>query len=148
LRFVVLGIIIVYPLLKQEKLFGKIDPFKTLFNLDGSITLVILLGFVLLTSIFIYRPYCRYFCPFGAVLGAVNALGFFKLQFNGVCTACRICEKSCMFDALKAKNLSSPVVDKTICIACMECTRACPKKVLEENKILGKKRDFQADLVV
>jgi len=145
-RFLFLGIVLAYPIFKHAKFFGKIDPFKVIFNLYGTTTLTIILAITLLASIFIYRPFCRYVCPFGGLAGIVNSLGFFKLQFNGVCKRCRICENSCFFDAIKTDNTESPAIARSICISCMECAQACPKKVLEEKKIFGKTSRPQKDV--
>lgn len=133
LRFLFLGIAMAFPLLRHEKIFGKIDPFKAVFNLTGTTTLVALMAITLLASVFVYRPFCRYVCPFGGLLGIVNSLGFFKLRFNGVCKGCSLCERTCSLQAIKASHLVAPVVARSTCIACMDCVQACPKKVLEKQ---------------
>lgn len=144
LRYLFLGIAVAYPVFFHQKIFGKIDPFKVVFNLTGTTLLVVILGAVLLASIFIYRPFCRYICPFGALLGIVNSLGLFKLQFNGVCKGCSLCERTCSLQALKGCNgHEAPDLARSVCIACMECVQACPKKVLEK-KGLGEKRGGRA----
>ncbi|MBN2206001.1 MAG: 4Fe-4S binding protein [Candidatus Aminicenantes bacterium] len=137
LRFVVLGFALAYPVLKGEKLFVKIDPFKALFNLDGNVPLLAFLGVTLLASVFIHRPFCRYVCPFGAVAGAVNALSLFRLNADGRCTSCAVCAKACPAGAIRVdRGAGRMIVDKTVCLSCLECARACPKGCLDGSDAL------------
>ena len=134
LRFVFLGIAVAYPIFQHEKIFGRIDPFKAAFNLTGTPTLVVLLGITLLASLFIYRPFCRYICPFGALLGIVNSLGLFKLRFNGKCSGCRLCERTCSLQAVHVDaHPDTPRVNRSVCIACMDCVLACPGNIREKK---------------
>ncbi len=138
MRYVFLGLAILYPVLYKHKVFCKYDPFKALFNLEGSTVLIILLGVLLISSIFIYRPYCRYVCPLGAILGIVNSIGLFKIDFTSKneCLNCIICENKCLLGSIRARGLDRVIVNRTLCFACMECSRGCPKRVLEENNLL------------
>ncbi len=131
-RYMVLAVTLAYPFLKHQKFFHKVDPFRALFNLEGSTALLIFLAFTLLVSVFIYRPFCKYFCPLGAALGIINRLGLFKISFrkDQPCINCTVCERNCALNAIKACRLPEPRVDMRICIACMECIRTCPKKTL------------------
>jgi len=134
LRYTLLVLVLAFPVLKGEKIFNKVDPFKVLFNLDGPMPILILLGFVLLASIFVYRPYCRYLCPFGAVAGFVNARGFARLGANLRCTGCSKCAKTCPSGAIRiVPGQSDPVVDPGLCFSCLECVQACPGDCLERK---------------
>lgn len=95
------------------------------------IKLSILIVFVI-SSIFIYRPFCKYFCPLGAIYGLFNKLGIFRLEFEeSKCTDCGLCEKSCKMDIDVRSNLNSAE-----CIRCGACIKACNYGAL--NSLVGK----------
>ena len=95
------------------------------------IKLSILIVFII-SSIFIYRPFCKYFCPLGAIYGLFNKLGIFRLEFKeSKCTDCGLCEKSCKMDIDVRSNLNSAE-----CIRCGACIKACNYGAL--NSLVGK----------
>jgi polyferredoxin len=56
----------------------------------------VLIGIVLIASLFIYRPWCHLFCPFGLVAWIVEKTGIFKIQANyNTCIACEAFVKAC-----------------------------------------------------
>lgn len=133
-RWAILALIIAFPLIAHEKFFNKVDPFKALFNLRGGALLLAFLGLTLVASVFFYRPFCRYICPFGALAGAVASLGLFRLKAGPECTACRLCAKACSAGALtirKEGGRTEAVHKPELCLACMECRRACPRGAVE-----------------
>jgi len=85
-----------------------------------------ILGFVLAASLLVERPFCKYACPYGAVLGIFNLFRIFKIKRNvPTCTDCKACDKSC--------PMNIPVSEGTVvrshqCISCMKCTseQVCP----------------------
>lgn len=134
MRWVLLALILIYPLIAHEKLFNKVDPFKALFNLRGGPLLLVFLGLTLFASIFLYRPFCRYVCPFGALAGTVASLGLFGLKVGSSCTSCRLCAKACPAGALSVRRQgekAEAVHRPELCLACMECRKACPRGAVE-----------------
>jgi len=73
LAFVVLALLI----LRKPILCG-IDPFGALFGRFVSITAIILLFILVILSVFIYRPWCQFFCPYGTILKLLSKISFFK----------------------------------------------------------------------
>jgi len=49
---------------------------------------------------------------------------------KSACIACRLCEKTCKFGAVKVEN-NLAVIDYAKCTACLECVKACPVKVIK-----------------
>ncbi len=133
LRYFFLGLIIFYPLIKKQRIFNKIDPFKGIFNFTAEFYLLVLIVVFLVASIFIYRPFCRYICPLGALLGIINKIGLFKIELTDStkCIHRNICEKKCPMKALKMKE--KPEVSKEFCFACLECKLSCPFQCLKEK---------------
>jgi len=77
-------------------------------------------------SILIRNFWCRYLCPYGALLGFLSSLSLFKIYRNPeTCTNCQKCTRSCPVD-IKVHQTS--VVRSDECHACLNCISACPEK--------------------
>jgi polyferredoxin len=83
---------------------------------------------VLLGSLFVERPFCKYACPYGALLGLTNFFRVFGIKRNKeTCIDCKACDKACPMNI----NVSGAgTVRNHQCISCLECTSeaACPVK--------------------
>jgi len=127
-RILVAGLVIQL-LVTRHNIWEEHDPFRAVFNLlipDTALAWVLLLG-LLLSSVLIYRPFCRTACPVGLVLGWISALpGAARLHVESSCISCKICRKSCLNGAV-SENVT-PIMES--CIACGECTTKCPKSSL------------------
>jgi ferredoxin len=56
---------------------------------------------LLAVSMFVGRPYCRYLCPYGALLGVASRFAKWRPTVTpDACTQCRLCENSCPYGAL------------------------------------------------
>ena len=80
----------------------------------------ILIALIVL-SIFVYRPFCKYLCPLGAIYSVFNpvALVRFKLD-KSKCTSCGQCTRACPMQVDVQKNCNS-----LECIRCGACLDAC-----------------------
>ena len=88
--------------------------------------MVIFLAVVLVTSLFIERAYCRYFCPEGGLLALVQLISPYKMRFDrSSCTRCGRCVKVCPVDAFEVEGKCPTSISHTECIACLECQAAC-----------------------
>jgi len=81
---------------------------------------------LLLLSIKVYRPFCQYLCPLGAIYGWFNRFSLVQIRWEQErCVSCTACEKACPA-ALSIHEISrSPE-----CIRCGKCVDACPTKCL------------------
>lgn len=87
---------------------------------------VLILGIVLFSSVVIYRPFCRYLCPLGAIYGLFNKISFYRFKIDETkCTKCGACQKVCKLNIKVYENPNS--ID---CIRCGECKASCPKKAI------------------
>lgn len=109
--------------------FADMDPYFALFNFWSSEVAVgglIVLGVTILSSLFIERPWCKYACPYGAVLGLTNLFRVFSIRRSA--STCRLdgaCDITCPMNI----NVSSKsLVRDHQCISCLECTSEahCP----------------------
>lgn len=135
LKYVILAVfVVVIPIVKMEPSFCKyICPAGTL---EAGLPLTLLnenlralLGglfswkvFVLVLVIFLtmilYRAFCRFLCPLGAILSFFNSVSFFGIKREEKsCTHCDACVKMCKMDVRKPGDHE--------CISCGECQRVC-----------------------
>jgi ferredoxin len=78
------------------------DPFVPIFRMSGR-TLMVLSGVALLVlGVFVGRPYCRFLCPYGALLKLAALVAKWRVRVTpDFCTQCRLCEESCPFGAMR-----------------------------------------------
>jgi NosR/NirI family nitrous oxide reductase transcriptional regulator len=83
------------------------DPFVPIFRLNGRALMVIAGVALLVLGIFVGRPYCRFLCPYGALLKIAGTLSKWRVRTTpGNCTQCRLCESSCPFGAMREPELT------------------------------------------
>ena len=81
----------------------------------------ILLVIFILASVFIYRPFCKYICPLGAIYSLFNKFSFYQINLDELkCNSCKTCERKCKMNVEITKNINS-----LECIRCGECKRTC-----------------------
>ena len=141
---VLLILVILLPMLVRGS-YGVGDPWFCKYlcpagTLEGGIPLVLgseglrsMVGFlfswkmtvliaVIALSVVIYRPFCKYLCPLGAIYGLLNKYSFYQMRVDEhSCTRCRACENGCGMGVEILKNINS-----TECIRCGKCKTICP----------------------
>jgi len=107
-------------------LIEPIDPFKIYKPLAltwlGGGFIALLLG----ASLFIYRPWCHFFCPFGLVGWLVEKVSRVRISVNyETCIACQKCAAACPSTVMGAilRRDRKTIPD---CFACYTCRDACP----------------------
>jgi len=92
------------------------------------IGIIIALGLAIITiitGIFVYRPYCRFICPFGALAALLGKFSPLKLRRTEDCTECGVCEKVCPPQVAEADS------DMGECYYCARCIEACRHDAIE-----------------
>ncbi len=115
--------------------FRDADPWAALWGLLelslGLGTLVLIV--VLIASLFVERPFCRYACPLGAATGLVSKLSpFYLKRESDACKSCAICTKACPMGLPVHEVTTIKSVD---CIGCLECIDECPREGALELKL-------------
>lgn len=115
--------------------FADIKMLKFFTDISATAFLVIL-SLTILSLVFSFF-WCRYLCPYGALLGIIGFFSIGKIRRNAEnCTGCGICEQHCM-GKIKIRQYQS--VTSVECTACMACVEHCPeKKAIGFSLLLGK----------
>lgn len=91
----------------------------------------VLLAVAVLLSILIYRPFCKYICPLGAIYSVFNPISVFKYRVDkNKCTQCGACAKVCKMQVNPSKTPNQPE-----CIRCGQCKKICPTGAITANNI-------------
>ncbi len=106
--------------------------------------IVILILFLL--SIVIRNFWCRYLCPYGALLGIASLLSPIKIKRNTTsCIDCNLCAKACPSN-IKVDKVRTVLSDE--CTSCLSCIDACPvANTLELQSILSAKKRISKRVV-
>jgi polyferredoxin len=86
----------------------------------------IVLGVLVVASLFIQNFWCRYLCPYGALLGITSLVSPARIRRNvETCIDCAKCAKACP-SALPVDKLVT--IKSAECTGCLECVAVCPAK--------------------
>lgn len=93
-----------------------------------------ILAVTILASILIYRPFCKYLCPLGAIYGLFNPVSVLRYRVDAdKCIHCGACAKACPMGCDPVKNANS-----TECIRCGKCKTVCPTQAISCTTFLKK----------
>ena len=129
LRYVVLAWVVYVTATSGTLIFSEYDPYFALFNFWSSevaVSGLIILSVTLVLSLFVERPWCKYACPYGAVLGITNLFRVFQIRrVESTCKADGACSIMC---PMNIPVDSVKTVRDHQCISCLECTSEaiCP----------------------
>jgi NosR/NirI family nitrous oxide reductase transcriptional regulator len=100
--YIYLGAGILFAATGSAFIFCQYDPFVPVFRMSGR-SLMVLSGIALLVlGTVVGRPYCRFLCPYGALLNMGATLSKLRIRVTpDICTQCRLCEASCPFGAMR-----------------------------------------------
>ena len=125
IRAVFLILIILAASLWATDLVEPIDPFRVFNPLHAGIAGFLFIGGLSFISLFIYRPWCHFLCPFGFVGWIVEKVSLFKINVNyQTCIACEACAKACPSTVMEAILKQNRIIPD--CFACVTCVHTCP----------------------
>lgn len=89
----------------------------------------ILLVITIILSIIIYRPFCKYICPLGAIYSVFNPVSVFRYRVEQEkCTDCGACARICPMQVDPMRNANHPE-----CIRCGACKEICPVHAIQST---------------
>ncbi len=102
LPYVFLGAGVLFAATGSAFIICQYDPFVPIFRMSGRTLMVVSGAVLLLIGVFVGRPYCRFLCPFGALLKLCSTVAKLRVRVTpDFCTQCRLCEASCPFGAMR-----------------------------------------------
>ena len=149
LKYVILAVLVVGLPLFYRSRYGAGEPFFCKYlcpvgTLEGGVPLVLLndvlrptLGWLfrwkmlililcILSSVVIYRPFCKYICPLGAFYSLFQAVSIVRIHVDSdACVNCGACHRACGMNVDPHRTPNSME-----CIRCGECMKACPVQAL------------------
>jgi len=82
---------------------------------------------IVVSSVFIFRIFCRILCPLGAFYSLFNKFAVFRMHCDTEkCVSCKSCAKTCQIKIDPSVQPNSPE-----CVRCRECIKSCKKKALK-----------------
>ena len=83
-------------------------------------------GALLITSVFVFRFFCRVLCPLGAIYALFNKFAILRMHCHeDKCVSCGVCKKACHVQLDPATNPNSPE-----CVRCGKCVKSCETRAL------------------
>ncbi len=114
----------VRPAAERDFIICRFDPFVGFFRFNGPGYMLIAGGALLVMGVFVGRAYCRYLCPYGALLAIVSRLSWKSVKISPARELdCGLCTGACPYGAIEKMRAS-----RSSCLACGRCYKACPVK--------------------
>ena len=105
--------------------YGLVDDVKMLnfFRLLG-LTGGIVVAVLVVASVFVQNFWCRFLCPYGALMGLVGMASPVRIRREAsLCIDCGKCAKSCP-SILPVDQLVT--IRSAECTGCLQCVASCP----------------------
>lgn len=99
--YIYLGLAVLLAATKSDFIICRYDPFIGIFRMGAEFSMIVLGIAFLLMGFFVARPYCRFLCPYGVLLGWTSRFSKYHLSITPAeCISCKLCEHSCPFDVI------------------------------------------------
>ncbi len=113
LPFIYLGGAVLFAATGTTFLICSYDPFVGFFRREAPESMFILGGAFLVVGLFVGRPYCRYVCPYGAILGLCSRLSSRHVRIPPEeCIQCKLCVESCPYGAIREPTVEMAPEDR------------------------------------
>ena len=95
-------------------------------------------------SVIIYRPFCKYLCPLGAIYAPFNKVSVLHMNCDRtLCTSCGACSTICRMGVDPSEDPNDME-----CIRCGECIKECPVKALNYEFGLGEGKKTETEQMI
>lgn len=132
IRWLFFGVVFLFALLWSILILPLFNPFSGFLFLHPPFDFTLLISFfglivIGIASVFFYRPYCRFLCPFGAGSDLLSRFAKNTYQRTEDCTECGLCEKICPTQEAASNS------KKGECYYCNRCVEICPEDAIKLN---------------
>lgn len=102
LPWIYLGVALLFAATGTGFLICRWDPYVGFFRFGATMPMLLFGAGLLILGLFVARPYCRFLCPYGVLLGAASRLAYRHVSITpSECIQCRLCEDACPYDAIR-----------------------------------------------
>jgi len=109
LPFVYLSVAVLLAATGSAFIICQYDPFVAFFRRNGAWEMLTIGAIILVVGVFVARPYCRFACPYGAILRVLSRLSWKHATITpDRCVQCRLCEGVCPFGAIEKPTTPAP----------------------------------------
>jgi len=103
--FIYLGAAVLFAATGSAFIICEYDPFISFYRLGGSLNMLLFGAGFLILGMFIGRPYCRFLCPYGAILSLISRVSKWNVWLTEEdCIKCQICDVACPYGAIATPN--------------------------------------------
>jgi polyferredoxin len=126
LRWVYLALAIWFaalPAVSRDFVICRFDPFVGFFRFAGPLHMHLIGGGLLVLGLFVGRPYCRYVCPYGALLSLLSRISWRAVSVTPDKELdCGLCAEGCPYGAIEGLRAV-----RSSCVSCARCFDYCPR---------------------